>query len=418
MIGRSMDNSVAHNLIDPEDVAGVALRLLEIASPPGHERAVADFVADELQKRGVDDVEPDEKFEGSPSVIARISGPATDPTLTDPTLAGPTLQWHGHLDAIATPHAPAYRDGDALHGRGASDMKGALAAMIVAAGAIARHTLLRRGSLLLTFHGLHEEGGNAPLLDLIDRGITGDAVIIGELGSADTLITSSPGLTFWDIEIDTSHPSVHETLRSDATDAADACLAITHELQQHAADRSTLGGSLFIGAFNAGDYHNRVPTRAHIKGTLRHTASEQLTEVHAALQRVIADATPVGLQVKARIQGLAEAYRIDPDIPIARALRGAYADATARPMRQQASSAVGNAHHFVHLAGIPAVYYGSDYATAHSDHEVASIEELTQLARIYVQATARYLHDDLDDVPELATDDDLALPSRTDAAHE
>jgi len=403
-----MDNYAGLNAIEPEVVAGLAMRLLQIASPPGHERAIAEFIVDELKRRGVDDVELDEKFPDSPSVIARISGTET----------GPTLQWHGHLDAIATPHAPAYRDGDLLHGRGASDMKGALAAMIVAAGVFAQHAPLSRGSLLLTFHGLHEEGGNAPLLDLIDRGINGDAVIIGELGSADVLITSSPGLTFWDIEINTAHPSVHETLRSDATDAAEACMAITHALQQHAADRRVLGGSLFIGAFSAGDYHNRVPTRAHIKGTLRHSASEQLAEVHAALQQVVVDTTPVGIQATLQANGLAEAFQIDPDTPIARALRGAYADATSRPMRQQASSAVGNAHHFTHLAGIPAVYYGSEYSTAHSDHEVASIDELTHLSRIYVLATRRYLNDDLDDLPELATNDDLALPSRTDAAHE
>ena len=51
---------------------------------------------------GADDVTLDEEFPESPSVIARVKG----------TQPGRTIQWHGHLDAIATPQGPVRREGD------------------------------------------------------------------------------------------------------------------------------------------------------------------------------------------------------------------------------------------------------------------------------------------------------------------
>ena len=55
------------------------------------------------------------------------------PLLSDPQIArvrgaedGPTMQWHAHLDAIATEHPPARRDGDELIARGAVDIEGLL----------------------------------------------------------------------------------------------------------------------------------------------------------------------------------------------------------------------------------------------------------------------------------------------------
>lgn len=379
--------------VDADDLAAFALRLLEVDSPPGHEREIASAIVDELRRRGVTDVHLDEVFDDSPSVIARISGAAD----------GPVLQWHGHLDAIATPHERPYRDGDLLIGRGASDMKGALAAMVATAGVIASRGLITRGSLLLTFHGLHEQGGNAPLIDLIARGIHGDAAIIGELGCADALITASPGLTFWEIILDTGVAPVHETLRDrTAASALDACLAIAGALSDYDTVLQQRGASVYVGSASAGDYHNRVPASGILRGTLRHRHDTNLASMHREFREVVAAATPPGINVEVHAHGLAEAYSISADATIARALRCAVFDLTGQRMRQLSSQAVGNAHHFADLAGIPAVYYGCDYETAHSDREVASITQILELTQIYLHTTLRFLDASTDDVPELA----------------
>jgi acetylornithine deacetylase/succinyl-diaminopimelate desuccinylase-like protein len=50
-----------------------------------------------------------------------------------------------------------------------------------------------------------------------------------------------------------------------------------------------------------------------------------------------------------------------------------------------------NAVHFVQEAGIPAIGYGPDHATNHSDHEVLAVSELARLAGGFALATARWL---------------------------
>src|SRR3954469_9988503 len=94
--------------VDPEPIAELTTRMLEIWSPPGHEAEMAAVAARALLAAGAEGGRIDDEFPESPSVIAwlRSGNP------------GPTLQWHGHLDAIATAHTPVRREGDTIYGRG------------------------------------------------------------------------------------------------------------------------------------------------------------------------------------------------------------------------------------------------------------------------------------------------------------
>ncbi|MGI4947622.1 MAG: succinyl-diaminopimelate desuccinylase [Janthinobacterium lividum] len=103
---------------------------------------------------------------------------------------GPRLAFAGHLDVVppgegwsADPFAPAVRDG-LLYGRGAVDMKGAVACFIAAAAR-------ERGATALLLTG-DEEGpatfGTPLILDrLAARGLRPDLCLVGEPTSAATL---------------------------------------------------------------------------------------------------------------------------------------------------------------------------------------------------------------------------------------
>ena len=108
--------------LDPEPIAELATRMLEIWSPPGAEVEMAALAHRALIAAGAEDATIDDEFPASPSVIAWLRG-------QEP---GPTIQWHGHLDAISAPQGPVRREADVIYGRGAADMKGALAAEIEA----------------------------------------------------------------------------------------------------------------------------------------------------------------------------------------------------------------------------------------------------------------------------------------------
>lgn len=384
--------------VDPEPIAALATRLLEEWSPPGEEAVVAGLVRDALIAAGAEDVRLDEEIPGSPSVIGWLRG-------TEP---GRTIQWHGHLDAIRTEHGPVRREGDTIYGRGACDMKGALAANVASVQLLRAAGYPRQGNVLMTYHGLHEEGGSRPLVRLIERGIHGDAALIGELGSGRELVTSSRGLTFWELVVRRPGQSLHET--NAGPEVIDP-LRVGHRLLARLADlrdalaegRGEPRGTLFIGEFSSGDYFNRVPLTTTIKGTRRHHADATLPVVAAQLDALVEDVRrETGATIDARIQSLAEAYEVDPDHRLGRAVRLAHHDLTGKSMYARGSRASGNAMDFVRRAGIPAFYYGCAYASAHSDNEWLHVSELGRVAAAWALASAYYLDgDDVIAAPDL-----------------
>src|SRR3954470_22394445 len=105
----------------PDELLVLAQRLIafETCEPEGIAEA-AGFVKGWLEARGIE-AERDE-VRGLPVIRAEV-GPE----------AAPTVVFHGHLDVVpAFPGQFEPRiEGDRLYGRGAYDMKGALAAMLV-----------------------------------------------------------------------------------------------------------------------------------------------------------------------------------------------------------------------------------------------------------------------------------------------
>ena len=380
------DLRAACRQIDPEPIAATTLDLLRIWSPPGHEAAMADRLAAELSDAGAS-VRLDREFPNSPSVIAELG--AGD---------GPTIQWHGHLDAIDVEHTPPERHDDLLIGRGAADMKGPDASMVAAIRLLRAHGFPERGRVLVTLHGMHESGGNEPLHALIARGIHGDAVITGELGGGTELPIAGLGLTFWDITVERPGMSIHETVAEPGTvDPVEVGRLLHAEL---AALRDRLADapgddpkpSLFIGKFVSGDYPNRLPIRAELAGTRRHDETADLAAVAAELDVLVDDVRRrTGASIELRAVPIAESFSFDAGEPIVGAMRDAHRDLFGGTLRLVRARVATNAVHFVREAGIPAVGYGPDPITNHSDHEQLAVGELSRIAGGFALASAYFL---------------------------
>lgn len=372
--------------IDPEPIAATTLDLLRIWSPPGHEAGMADRMASELSDAGAR-VRLDREFPNSPSVIAELG--AGD---------GPTIQWHGHLDAIDVEHTPPERRDDLLVGRGAADMKGPDAAMVAAIRLLRAHGMPERGRVLVTLHGMHESGGNEPLHALIARGIHGDAVITGELGGGTELPIAGLGLTFWDIVIERPGMSVHETVAEPGTiDPVEVGRLLHAELaglreRLAAAPLADPKPSLFVGKFVSGDYPNRLPVRADLAGTRRHDETSDLAAVAAELEALVDGVRRrTGAAIELRAVPIAESFSFDPDERIVGAMLDAHRDLFGGELRLVRAKVATNAVHFVREAGIPAVGYGPDPITNHSDHEQLAISELSRIAGGFALASAYFL---------------------------
>jgi acetylornithine deacetylase/succinyl-diaminopimelate desuccinylase-like protein len=288
-------------------------------------------------------------------------------------------------------------------------MKAAIAANVEAVRLLRAAGLPRRGNVLITYHGQHEEGGSIPMIRLIERGIVGDAVMTGELGSGRELVTSSRGLDFWAIGITRSGASIHEV--NATPDVIDPLRVGTLALERLVAIREGLAagtvtprGSLFIGKFVAGDYYNRVPISCSIAGTRRHFADGSHAQVHAELEGLVAQLrAETGADIRLDITTMTDAYEIDPETPVARALRWAHHELTGEAMVPVMSGAAGNAADFVVRAGIPAVYYGCDYASAHSDREWTTVQEVARVASAFALASAVFLSGEDVEVPPIAS---------------
>jgi acetylornithine deacetylase len=134
--------------IDLADISELLAQLVAIesvnptlVSGGAGEAEIAGFVAGWLQRNGVD-VEYHDLGESRANVIGRVPGRG----------GGRSLLLNGHLDTVGLggedAGLTARVDGNRLYGRGAYDMKGSVAAIMLVAAAVAKRRLA--GDLIVT----------------------------------------------------------------------------------------------------------------------------------------------------------------------------------------------------------------------------------------------------------------------------
>jgi len=140
---------------------------------PGREAEIGRFLANWFQQHEIE-AELQSVEDKRANVVARIRGGD-----------GPSLMLNGHMDTVpagemADAFAPRIYD-DVLWGRGACDMKGAIAAMACAMATIAQEGTTSRLTGDLLFTGtVGEETGSIGVKALIDAGVTTHYAIVGE----------------------------------------------------------------------------------------------------------------------------------------------------------------------------------------------------------------------------------------------
>jgi len=149
--------------------------LIRTPSVTGEEKQVAELIARKLKDNGLKDVRIDE----AGNVICKIAGSG----------GGPILLYNGHIDTVPAgdrslwqfdPFGAEIVDGKIV-GRGACDMKGSLAAMMMAVDAIRRADVKLKGSLILTMVVREENGLQEGTKYAIEEGgLRPDVALVGE----------------------------------------------------------------------------------------------------------------------------------------------------------------------------------------------------------------------------------------------
>jgi acetylornithine deacetylase len=192
------------------DLIGFDTTARYVGDPPREEAALQDYLAARLRDAGAstDVWEPATSdlagrplvpegldFEGRPQLVARFAGRGD----------GRSLLLNGHIDAVSAepkeqwtsdPHRAEVRDGK-LYGRGSSDMKGGIAAMVVAAEVAAEHGLA--GDLIVATN-TDEESSGAGGMALVAHGVRADAGIVTEPTGFDVWIACR-GSSYAEIEV-------------------------------------------------------------------------------------------------------------------------------------------------------------------------------------------------------------------------
>lgn len=224
------------------DVVDVAQRLIRTPSPvrDGNEVAVAALIQELLVEAGLPTATVEAAHPDRPNLVVTI----------DFGSGGSHLALCGHIDTkplgaarwTVDPFLAAV-NGDRLYGLGSADMKGAIAAMIVAVGRLVRSADVTTGRLSLIFTADEEDGavyGARHLAENTDLDL--DALIIGEPGGIhddyDSLHLVSRGLGRFQVtaEAQQGHSSLSALLafRNAGVDIAHAVSALADGLEPRA----------------------------------------------------------------------------------------------------------------------------------------------------------------------------------------
>ena len=191
-----MKDKVLRILDDRRDEMVDLLReLIMTPSPSGEEKAVAELIANKLREFDFEKVEID----GLDNVICKIDG----------TRGSPTLLYNGHIDVVplgdlslwpVDPLKAPITD-DKIFGRGACDMKGSVAAMMMAANAIKEAGVKLGGNLILTMVSKEEEAQQeGTRYAMEEHQLKPDIALIGEATNLD-LFLGSRGRIIVDVSV-------------------------------------------------------------------------------------------------------------------------------------------------------------------------------------------------------------------------
>ncbi|HEY0317830.1 MAG TPA: M20/M25/M40 family metallo-hydrolase [Solirubrobacterales bacterium] len=336
----------------------------------------AGFIKGWLDARGIEAERDDVR--GLPVIKAEV-GPAS----------APTVVLHGHLDVV-----PGLRgqfepriEGDRLYGRGAYDMKGALAAMLVTAAAMRDQdgVQVRLG---IVGDEESEEGDERGSDHLVDSGFTGDFAITGE--PTDLHIgVEAKGVLALRLQVagTAAHGATPWLGENAVLNAIDVFRSI--ESLPFARHSSELFDrpSINLGRIWGGDALNKVPDLCVIDVDIRYLPGQDPAAVLEEVRGIDGiEATSLFTRPPATV---------DRDLPFVRALRESAAQHHhGEPMsvgRDGASDAVS----FLRV-GVPAVEFGPVGAGHHGPEEwvsVSSLETYRQALESFLRAIPVRLDD-------------------------
>jgi succinyl-diaminopimelate desuccinylase len=382
-------------------------------NPPGDVTAAAAVALAFL--RGINAAEV-ERFEPAPGIVnlvARITGGRP----------GRRLVFNGHLDTFPVgadlgwtvpPFGGALADGR-LYGRGVSDMKGGIAASLIAARALAERRANWPGEIVIALAGDEENMGSLGTRWLLDNvpDARGDAMICGDAGSPQIVRFGEKGLLWIEIEAAGSpahgahvHKGINaidrlraaldalkraESIVADAPPQVAAAIAAAKPVSEALSgigEADTLQRvTVNIGTVAGGTSANLVPASACAQADVRLPIGVGTATVESRLRDWLGAIDGITWRVMRRY----EPRYTDPNHEIVRCVTQAADEVLGeRPvvnMRVGASDA-----RLYRMDGIPSVVFGCTPFNMGGPDENILVEELVAVAKVHALAAFDFLN--------------------------
>ncbi len=353
--GELLADLVAIDSINPDLVPGAA-----------GEGELARFVADWCRRAGLD-VEVEEVASGRMNVIATARGSG----------GGRSLMLNAHMDTVGVdgmeePYSGRVADGR-LHGRGAYDMKGGLAAIMLAAARAQKAGLA--GDVIVT--AVCDEEVASIGTASIAAARRADAAIVSE-PTEERVCIAHKGFVCWEIE--TAGRAAHGSrpdLGVDAIARMGGVLVALERLDRmlragHA--HPLLGtGSVHASLIEGGQEYSSYPARCLLVGERRTIPGETLAVVERELGELLGD-----LEGSSRVRLSREPFETRADEPIVQLLCRFAGETKLVGVGFWADSALLSA------AGIPTVLFGPSGEGAHGRVEWVDLASVERCAGLYL----------------------------------
>jgi acetylornithine deacetylase/succinyl-diaminopimelate desuccinylase-like protein len=332
------------------------------------EAEIARFLRLWLNENGIETT-IDEPRPGRPNVIGRIRGSGD----------GPTLLLTGHLDTVSLggewAGTAARVDGDKLFGRGAYDMKGGIAAILLAARELRGVGLA--GDVVIAAVA-DEEHHSIGTTSLIER-LYADAAVVAEPTDFE-LVIAHKGFAWFTVEI--GGRAAHGSRPEEGIDAIVATApilgrigALSRRLAASPA-HSLLGtGSVHASTVAGGTDLSTYPASCSLTLERRTIPGETGTELDDELTELVAGVERAEWQ---RVL-LRNPFEVDVEQPIVASLRR-HAGAVGACEPPLAGRAYWTDAALFAAAGVPTVVFGPGGAGAHAEREWVSLSDVRRCA--------------------------------------
>jgi putative selenium metabolism hydrolase len=370
--------------IDEKKLISFARKLLQIPSPSGREKEIAKVVAAEMKAAGFERV----KVDGLWNVVGVIKGKS-------PHFR---LMLNGHIDhaeagSMKNPYSGKIMEREGrkvIWGRGACDMKGAVAGMIFAGKAVKDSGVKLKTSTIVTAVSLEEAGRGEGIKRLLEKEkIKADMAISGEATNLQVNLGHRGKLEF---DVLVKGKTTHGSTPSLGINAIFQMQKFIDKLEKdYRLPVDPFFGSCTVTAIDISASPGRltpiVPDRCNLVVDRRYLPSESAESVKGELEALLAQVKKEDPRFEAEVS-LAKnfpPYYCNPEEEVVKLLQGARRKVLGEEGKFQAWR-FGVDGSFIHRAGIPCAGFGpGNEDLAHTPEDYIPVDDIIQAAKVYAQ---------------------------------